>query len=333
MGRVSPAFKSIRIAAALVALVALSVPASARQMLRGYPLGEVLEVNRRAGIVSVDMGARDGIMKGMSFSVVDRSGNEAALVVTDEVYDDMFWSGPVDAGRLAGIERGMQVRWALTAETTALVAARKKDTAGAYREFIAAFPASLFIPQLVRQLPDDTLMAVAPDFYDAWKLYTSYGFREYEDAHPGTGLAAAAAAEAKSIEEYEAGREQEKKQRAERAKAYQEEQGRKEALTEQMRQRERMREAESVRGKIVNASGQAVRFVFDPPCMLGTMVMDANSERDASHPSGLYTYKVFAMPEAQEFPSMTVDDEPVEETPLAEGTADMQFDFWTLQYP
>ncbi|HEX9861558.1 MAG TPA: hypothetical protein VGB23_10155 [Nitrospirota bacterium] len=318
--------------AVLVALCALMI-AAARPVVRGYPVGFVKDVDKAAGAVSVDIGARDGVLKGLTFSVVDKKGHQVALVTADEVYDDLFWSSPRKAPEISKVVPGMQARWVFTPETASLLAAKRKDTPDAYREFINAFPASSFIPELVRLLPEDMLSALDPEYYAAWKSYNKDSFLEYADRRPGTGLANAALAEVKSIDEYEAEQKKVREERAKRAAAYEEERKRQEQVQEKMRAREEMRRREEMHGKLVNNSSETVRFVFSPPSLLPSTAVQAGGEFELNHPSGSYEYKVYAVQQQDNLVPAVVGGDTAEPEPLAEGTVDIQFDFWQVTYP
>lgn len=328
-----------RLGSALAVLAVLGVffaaPCNgARQMLRGYPLGVVTGVDKTAGIISVDIGGRDGVVKGLPFIVVDAKGSQAADITAGEVYDDRFWSAPVKTEALRKVVTGMQVRWLFTPETSALLLARKTGTAAAYREFISRYPASRFIPEMIKAMPDGVLMELDPEYYNAWKAYNLAEFREYAAKHPGTGLAAAAEVEIKSIEEYDAAQEKAKKEREKKAAAYAEEQKRQEDIITRARARENMRRLEEMHGKLVNNSSDPVRFVFDQPSPLAPTVVAPGGEYELSHPVGSYTYKVYAVKQVDEFaPPVSEEETPAEPEPLTEGRADIMFDFWTVEYP
>ncbi len=320
-------------AAALVALAALCAVSfmGARRTFRGVPLGTVLEVDARSGAVSVDLGEKDGVLKGIRFSVADGKGRQVAVVTPADVYDDFFWSSPIPAKEAAAVRPGMQVRWIFTPELSLLLQTRKKNDAEAYRNFAAAYPDSIFLPQLVRRLPEPVLKEVDPGFYEAWKLYTAQGFEDYLKKNPEGGFASAARAELKSLKEYEAERERERLEREKRAAAYQEEMRRQEEIRERALALQRLREKEELHGKLVNNSSAPVRFVFEPPSIMPQTVVKPGEEFEVNHPEGTYKYKVYAVQEdAQASPFGGEDGEP---QPLAEGTVEIVFDFWSLEYP
>ena len=76
----------------------------ARQI--GMTAGVVTGINGKDGILSVDLGADDGVLSGMTFAVVDRAGRQAAAVVAGEIYPKLFWSGKIDPDELDGVSVG-----------------------------------------------------------------------------------------------------------------------------------------------------------------------------------------------------------------------------------
>lgn len=317
--------------AALAALCAVSFM-GARKMFRGAPLGQVLEVDTRSGSVSVDLGEKDGVFKGIRFSVVDGKGGQAAVVTSAEVYDDLFWSSPLKPAEAARVRPGMQVRWIFTPELSLLLQARKKDSPEAWRNFAATYPDGEFLPQLVRRLPEPMLKEVDPAFYEAWKRYTAQGFEDYLKKNPEGGFAAAARAELKSLKEYEAEQERERLEREKRAAAYEEEMKRQEQVREKALARQRQREMEEMHGKLVNNSSGPVRFVFESPSIMPQTVVKPGEEFEVNHPAGTYSYKVYAVEEEGAFTGAP-GGEDAQPRPLAEGTVEIVFDFWTVEYP
>ncbi len=322
-----PAFRYLLLV--VLCLLAL-MGAGPRRMIRGFPLGSVVSVDSDAGEVSVDLGSRDGVMKGIGFVIVDDKGNTAASITAKEIYPDMFWSGKIDPGVLSAVKAGMQVRWLFTLEVTALLTARKQDTVEAYRGFIKRYPGSAFIPGLIKGLPDATLKALNPDYYDAWKLYTREAFQGIIKKYPGTGYAAAAQSEIKSIEAYEAQEEREKKEREKRAAEAEAERARQEAIELKVQERQDRARRREVLGKIINRSGSAVRFVFTPDDLPETTVQ-AGATADARAAAGRYHYKVYKVEPNPPAPAFGEEAKPPD--PVKEGDIDLEFDFWELDYP
>jgi len=313
------------IALVLICLFAL---VGARPALRGNPIGKVVDVDKRARTVLVDLGARDGVLKGLKFSIVGRRGSQVALVVAKDVREDSFWSETLPTDDMDGIFDGMEVRWVLTPETSMLIGSRRKNTAGAYRDFIRYFPGSAFLPELVRGMPEPMLKDVDPEFYTAWKAYTREAFGDYIKRHPGSGLAMLAEAEIKSLGAYDAEQEKIRQERAKRADAYDAEQKRREAVEDKAKSLNDMAGRKEMMGKLVNNSNRAVRFVFQQPSDLPPETVQANSSMDVRHPSGSYAYKVFSI---DENPSTALPG--AEPAPLASGNVDIVFDFWEVAYP
>jgi len=306
----------------------------------GVPIGSVLDVDMRTRTVSVDLGADDGVLKGIRFAIVDDNGRQVAVVVPGDIYPAMFWSAPLDAAEAARVMPGMEARWLLTPELSMLLSARRAGTPEAYRRFVRAYPSSGFIPQLVRIWPEETLREVDPAFYEAWKTYTREGFESYIKNNPGSGFAEAARVELADMKAYAEKKEQERKEREKRAAEYEKEQKRQEEIRAKALARQRQRDLEEMHGKLVNNSTQPVKFVFDPPSLMPPTTVKPGEEFELNHPTGTYTYKVFAAPEEKDdmMPELLPDTQPFEgehqePEPLAEGTVDIMFDFWSVVYP
>jgi len=309
-------------------------------MLMGVPLGSVRDVDTRSGTVSVDLGSDDGVLKGIRFAVVDENGRQVAVVVPGEIYPTMFWSAPLDAAVSARVRPGMEVRWILTPELSMLLSARRAGTPQAYRGFVQAHPSSAFIPQLVRIWPEETLREIDPAFYEAWKTYTREGFESYIEKNPGSGFAAAARAELAVMKADEEKKQQEQKEREKRAAEYEKEQKRQEEIRAKALARQQQKDLEEMHGKLVNNSSQPVKFVFDPPSLLPPTIVKPGEEFELNHPTGTYTYKVYAAPDVTTdlMPELLPEPQPLEgeqqePEPLAEGTVDIMFDFWSVVYP
>ncbi len=315
----------------LLALFCMSafIGAGPRQMLRGYPLGSVVSVDKDTGAVSVDLGARDGVMKGIGFVVVDKGGREMLSITAKEVYSDLFWSGGVNPQASVGVRSGMQVRWLFTPEVSGLLNARKQGTAEAYREFITRFPGSLFIPEMIKGMPDATMKELNPDYYQAWKEYTKDAFQAVIKKYPGTGFDKAAEGEIKSIESYEAELEKIRKEREKAAAAAAQEQKRREAIDQKVREREEKPLKVLTPGKLENKSSVPVRFVFEPAGEIPETRVQPNSQAEVRAASGSYNYKVYKVEENQ-LPGLAGDTKP---QPLKEGAFDIRFDAWDLIYP
>ena len=150
--------------AALVALCFLSVAAS-RPMLRGYPIGKVTAVNQPAGIISVDLGSRDFVLKGFPFSIVDGEGRQVAKVIADEVYRDVFWSGKLAQAEFGKIRPGFQARWLFTPEIKAVADALKRNEAGSYKDLIERLRRLPVVHNGMQALESD---APSYDYDDSW---------------------------------------------------------------------------------------------------------------------------------------------------------------------
>jgi len=305
--------------------------AAPRQMLRGYPLGSVVSVDKDAGTVSVDLGSGDGVMQGFGFVVVDEKGGEAASITAREVYSDLFWSDKVAPGKITGLRAGMQVRWNFTPEVAAILKARKDGTAGAYRDFAARFPASRFLPGLIKGLPDGMLREVNPDYYQAWKSYTKDAFQEFIKKYPGTGFASAAADEIKAIDAYDSRQEQARKERERVAAAAEKERAKREAVEQRVRDRQQKAQRNELLGKITNNSTSPVRFSFEPAGEIPDTTVLASSSMDIRATAGTYSYKVYPIEDKPgALPSFGDDAKP---QPLKEDKVDIMFDFWEITYP
>ncbi|MBI5190152.1 MAG: hypothetical protein HZA22_05715 [Nitrospirae bacterium] len=321
----------------IICMTALAGAGPIRPMMRGYPVGRVVEVNKDAGLVSVDLGSSDGVLKGMGFAVVDAKGGQAAAIAAGEVYADRFWSVKLPADKARKVRPGMEVRWLLTPEVIALSGAVKKGSPESYKEFIATFPSSGFIPEVIDDLPETTLREISPEYYEAWKAYTRYSFEEFIEKHPGTGFALAAQAELGAIEEFEAEGERIRKGREERAKAAEAERARQQAVEDKIRERQERASRRESLGKLVNNSDTAVRFVFDPPSEQSPVAVLPGSYSEIRHVAGSYTYKVFPVEDPDAAPAVREfgpdGEAPLGPTPLKEGEADTEFDFWEIEYP
>ena len=301
-------------------------------VIRGFKTGSVVSVDRDSGEISVDLGTRDNVVKGMTFAIVDGQGQQAALVTVGELYDDLFWSGKLKPEEIRAIKPGYQARWILTPEVAALLDAKKKNTAEGYKDFIARYPGSVFMAGLISSMPEDVLKEVNPDYYEALKDYRSEDFRNIIKKYPGTGFAKAAETELKNIEAYNAEQAKIEKEREKRAAAAEEERKREEAIEARINQQKQnaafQREA---LGKLVNNSMDPVRFVFDEPTTLPPTTVGANSSVDARQTTGSYKYKVFAV--GQQQPAFSTDPNAQPQQPLKEGSIDISADFWEIDYP
>jgi hypothetical protein len=302
----------------------------ARPMMRGFPLGNVVTVDRDLGIISVDLGTRDFVLKGLTFAVVDKNGHQVAQVRANELYNDLFWSDKLPASQLNAVSAGMQVRWFFTPETSALLDARKKDTVEAYRYFIGRFPASPYVPELIRAIPDEKLKELSPDYYRARKSYTKDSFEAIIKKYPGSGLAAAARDEIKSIDAYDAEQAKVREERQKRAAAAEAERKKQEALEEKIRQSKDTTQKREALGKLKNNSTDTVRFVFKEPTDAPPTTVPPNSYTDMRLSTGNYSYDVYKV-EEEKF-GMTLDDKQ-QQQPLKSGTIDIEFDFWEVSYP
>jgi hypothetical protein len=328
-------------AAVLLAVLCVVGFMGARKMRMGVPTGSVKDVDSRTGAVSVDLGADDGVLKGIRFAIVGDDGRQVAVVIPADIYPAMFWSKPLDAAEAAKVMPGMEARWLMTPELSMLLSARRAGTPDAYRRFVRAYPSSGFIPQLVRVWPEEMLRSIDPEFYDAWKTYTREGFDNYIEKNPGSGFAAAAKAELAAMKADEDKKEQDQKEREKRAAEYEKEQKRQEEIRAKVLARQQQRNLEEMHGKLVNNSSQPVKFVFDPPSLMPPTIVKPGEEFEVSHPTGTYTYKVYAAPEQtdDQAPDLlppaptTFDGEDQGPQPLAEGTVDIMFDFWSVVYP
>jgi len=312
--------------AALVALCFLSVAAS-NPMLRGYPVGKVTSVNKAAGIISVDLGSRDFVLKGFQFAIVDGEGRQVAKVFADEVYRDVFWSGKLAQAEFGKIRPGFQARWLFTPETKAAADALKRNEAGSYKSLIERFPKSAYLPQVIALIPEKMLKGINHDYYEARKRYRREDFQKVIKKYPGTGFALAAEKEIKSIDAYDADQQKAMAERAKRAAEAEAEQKRRQALDEKMSQKQNTAQRREALGKLVNNSASAVKFVFDEPSALAPVTVMPNSFMDARQQTGSYTYKVYKVEDS----FVPVPDQKPQV--LKEGNVDIQFDFWEVTYP
>ena len=295
---------------------------------REYLTGKVLSVDGDAGIISAGIGEKDGALRGMGFSVVDDKGRFVASFTAAEVYKDILWSSKVPADRLGKIRPGMEVRLSVTPEVASLFEARKVDTAAAYRGFLEKFPDSRFMPELIRAMPEEKLRELNPDYHAAWKKYTLEAFREVMAKYPNTAFASAAAGEIKAIENYEAGQERLKAERARRAAEAETERKRREAIEEKVREgQQKKAQGRELLGKLANNSSDAVRFVFKEPSELPPTTVLPGSSMDVRLAAGSYSYEVY---KAQETASSDPGEKP---QPLKTGTVDIESDFWEASYP
>lgn len=310
----------------LAALCFLSVAAS-RPMLRGYPIGEVTSVNQSAGIISVDLGSRDFVLKGFPFAIVDGEGRQVAKVVADEVYRDVFWSGKLAQAEFAKIRPGFQARWMFTPEVKAVADALKKNEAGSYKGVIERFPKSAYLPQVIASMPEEMLKGINPDYYEARKRYRREDFQKVIQKYPGTGFALAAEKEIKSIDAFDADQEKAAAERAKRAAEAEAERKRRQAIDEKAGEKQNTAQRREALGKLVNNSVSAVKFVFDEPSGLAPVTVMPNSFMDARQQTGSYTYKVYKVEDS--FNPATDQKAQL----LKEGSVDIQFDFWEVSYP
>jgi hypothetical protein len=305
------------------------IGAGARPMMRGFPLGSVVTVDRDLGIISVDLGTRDYVLKGLTFAVVDKGGHQVALVRANELYNDLFWSDKLQPGQLNAVSAGMQVRWLFTPETSALLDARKKDTVEAYRYFISRFPASPYVPELIRSIPDEKLRELNPDYYSAHKSYTKDSFEAVIKKYPGSGFAAAAKDEIKAIDAYDAEQEKVREERKRRAAEAEIERKKQEAVEEKIRQSKESAQKREALGKLKNNSSDTVRFVFKEPTDVPPTTVLPGSSADMRLYTGNYSYEVYKV-EEEKF-GINLDDK--QQQPLKSGTIDIEFDFWEVSYP
>jgi len=311
---------------ALVALCFLSMAAS-RPMLRGYPIGEVTSVNQAAGIISVDLGSQDFVLKGFQFAIVDEEGRQVAKVVADEIYRDVFWSGKLSQVEFGKIRPGFQARWSFTPEVKAVADALKRNDEDSYTRLVKLFPKSSYLPQVIAQMPDDLLKSINPDYYEARKSYRRDDFQKVIKKYPGTGFALAAENEIKSIDAFEAEQEKVAAERAKRAAEAEAEQKRRQAIDEKLADKQNKAQTREALGKLVNNSVSAVRFVFDEPSSLAPVSVMPNSYLDVRQQTGSYTYKVYKVEDS----FITAPDQ--QPQVLKEGSVDIQFDFWEVAYP
>ncbi|MDA8087025.1 MAG: hypothetical protein M0Z75_10040 [Nitrospiraceae bacterium] len=287
--------KYIGLAGLLFAAVFLT---GARQTIMGFPIGNVTGVDRKAGVVSVDIGKKDGVLPGMTFLIVTASGQEAARITSSEIYSDMFWSAKMPLYELDKISAGMQARWLLTPEIVALDRAMKADSGDAYRGFLARFPKSRFIAPLLREMPEKKLKEISPDYYAAFKAYTKDSFDKIIRKYPGTGFAQAAADEIKSIDAYEKEQKKIEAERAKRAAEAEAEEKRQEAIEEKIQAQRQMAQQKEYLGKLRNNSSSPVRFVFKSPCEIPSTVVQANSNMDVRSYPGSFEYDVYSVDDA-----------------------------------
>ncbi len=328
--------------------------AGARPTIMGFPIGAVTEIDRKAGIVCVDIGKKDGVLPGMTFLIVTESGQEAARITSSEMYSDMFWSARLPLYKLNKITVGMQARWLLTPEIVALNRAMKAGSGHAYKDFLARFPKSGFIAPLLRELPEKKLKEINPDYYAAFKAYTKESFSRIIKKYPGTGFAQAAADEIKSIDDYDKEQKKIEAERAKQAAAAEAEEKRQEAIEEKIKAQQQMAQEKEYLGKLRNNSSSPVRFVFKSPSEIPATVVPANSNMDVRSYPGSFEYDVYSVDDTSRTnqtaqagqmsqPGFPGDNAPGTQpgegtqasgtTPLKTGTVDVQFDFWEADYP
>lgn len=311
---------------ALVALCFLSVAAS-RPMLKGYPVGEVASVNQESGIISVDLGSQDFVLKGFPFAIVDGEGHQVAKVIADDIYKDVFWSAKLSQAELGKIRPGFQARWLFTPEVKAVADALKRNDAGSYKNLVERFPKSAYMPQVIALMPDEMIKAINSDYCEARKRCSREDFQNIIKKYPGTGFALAAEKEIKSIDAFEADQKKAAAERAKRAAEAEAEQKRRQAIDEKVAEKQNKAQGREALGKLVNNSASPVKFVFAEPSELAPVTVMPNSFMDARQPTGSYTYKVY---KADDSFNPAPGQQP---QVLKEGAVDIQFDFWEVTYP
>ncbi len=355
----------------LLSLAALSLM-GARQTVMGFPIGNVTAVDRKAGVVSVDIGKKDDVLPGMTFLIVNASGQETARITSSEIYSDMFWSVKMPLYELDKISVGMQARWLLTPEIVALDRAMKTGSGDAYKDFLTRFPRSRFVAPLLREMPEKKLKEISPDYYAAFKAYTKDSFNKIIKKYPGTGFAQAAADEIKSIDVYEKQQKKIEAERAKRAAEAEAEDKRQEAIEEKIQAQQQMAQQKEYLGKLRNNSNSPVRFVFKSPCEIPSTVVPANSYMDARSYPGSFEYDVYSVDDTSASQSTQAwqTNQPASQSlqtdqtgqmdqfgqtsqgsqtgqsgfsgtgtqtsgpqPLKTGTVSVQFDFWEADYP
>ena len=340
-------------------LILMALPLlGARPMLQGFPIGTVTAVDKDAGTVSVDLGAKDGVLPGMTFLVVNGAGREAASVTAGELYSDLFWSEKLPPRELNAISEGMQARWVLTPEIIALAKARKDDSGEAFKSFYHRYPKSRFMAALIREMPEEKLKKVSPVYYAAFKVYTKESFEDIIKNYPGTAFAEAASAEIKSIEGYDKEQAKLRADRAKRAAEAEAEAKKQEAIEDKINAQQNKAQQKEYLGKLRNNSGSPVRFVFKAPSDIPQTTVPAGSSMDVRSVSGSFDYEVDSagdvsgqtgqtMPSMPAMPAMPSSTQlqsaqpgtggqfetPGGPAPLKTGTVDIQFDFWEADYP
>jgi len=296
----------------------------------------------------------------MTFAVVDKRGSQVALIEAGEVFDDLFWSTPLNASDFRRVEYGMQVRWVFTPEMSALIAARNRGTPEAYRAYLDSYPDGRFVTEFVRNMDPDMMKAIDPAFSDAWEEYTPAALDAYAEAHPRTALGRAASAEAESIKKYEAEQEKIKKD-TEKAAHPPAGSGQEQAQPSPEGGEEGDLFNVRYKGALVNNSSQRVTFEFEPPGVLPRTSVEPYGRVEVTHPQGTFTYSVYAADEGQSgMPAMPgfgdtggfgepgmdngfggpdssgmdgFGETPAERVPLKTGTVDIEFDDWEITYP
>jgi len=344
----------IRLAVAVAAVLCVAATASdacARPKLRGMVLGEVAGFDEDKQLVMVDIGAKEGVLRGIGFVVVDERGNEVAKIVADEVFEDLFWSAELGRNEFRRVQYGMQVRWLFTPESSTLVAARKKGTPEAYRNYLEMYPKGKLVHEFVKVMDPGMMQELDPEFYAAWKEYSAAALDAYAEVHSGTALAEAASAEAAVIKEYEKAQKEEQIKREKSAGT----QGGASADRPVTFRGGTDAEPFEVmyRGELVNDSSQRVTFEFDSPGRLGKTPVEPYGRRDVMHRAGTFTYRVYG--EKDEFGGIDAgggfgtqdgfgadddvfrdafpEDRTAVQQPLKVDTVTIDFDMWEITYP
>jgi len=327
--------------------------ANARPKLRGMTLGKVGGFDEDKDLVMVDIGSGEGVLRGMTFAVVDERGGQVALIEAGEVFDDLFWSAPLKTSDFRRVQYGMQVRWVFTPEMSALIAARNKGTPEAYRRYLETYPDGKLVTELVRNMDPDMMQALDPAFRAAWDEYTPKALDAYAEAHPRTALGKAALDESESIKKYEAEQEKLRKD-TEKATRRPAEGGPGQAAPPVTGGEE---DPFNVRykGALVNNSSQSVTFEIAPPGVLPKTTVGPFERVEVTHPQGTYTYNVYpveddfggmggfgdfgGIPPDSGFGEPAAPDmggfaqPPSGPVPLKVGEVDIQFDDWEITYP
>lgn len=314
---------------AFLAVLCISALLGARPMLRGFALGSVMSVDSRAGEVSVDLGSKDYAIKGLPFVIVDGKGSPVATVKAREVFDDRFWSEKLKPEEIASVRPGMQVRWQLTQETVALLAAKKSGKAADYARFLNRFPNSSFIPDTIKGIPDATMKDLNPDYYAARKRYSKEDFQEIEKKYKGTGFATAAAAEIASIDEFDKATASQQAERERRNAEADAERKRQEGILEKAG-KAREKSSQEPLGKLVNNSTDTVRFVFKEPAELPQTTVSPNSFASVRLPVGSFSFDVFKVEDSALSTLGLSQEEP---KPVKSGDVTVMGDLWEATYP